>query len=109
MRRKSRSHTGGLLSSITPTVCLYDLTSIVHLVCIYDGRGALGKGEIAEARFIKIQAAHELLIDEDKRWKYDRDHGINPLKASQAWIEWLMKKRRAFDQRGDMAVAAWAE
>ncbi|CAL5333035.1 unnamed protein product [Camellia sinensis] len=29
--------------------------------------------------------------------------------ASQAWMEWLMKKRKAFDQRGDMAVAAWAE
>ena len=29
--------------------------------------------------------------------------------ASQAWMEWLMKKRKAFDQRGDMAIAAWAE
>lgn len=29
--------------------------------------------------------------------------------ASQAWMEWVMKKRKAFDQRGDMAVAAWAE
>lgn len=24
-------------------------------------------------------------------------------------MEWLMKKRKAFDQRGDMAIAAWAE
>ncbi|KAF5956028.1 hypothetical protein HYC85_008884 [Camellia sinensis] len=32
-----------------------------------------------------------------------------PVIASQAWMEWLMKKRKAFDQRGDMAVAAWAE
>lgn len=31
------------------------------------------------------------------------------LKASQAWMEWLIKKRKAFDQRGDMAIAAWAE
>ncbi|OEL34935.1 hypothetical protein BAE44_0004048 [Dichanthelium oligosanthes] len=31
------------------------------------------------------------------------------LMASQAWMEWVMKKRKAFDQRGDMAVAAWAE
>merc|ERR1711915_411705 len=30
-------------------------------------------------------------------------------KASKAWMEWLMKKRKAFDQRGDMAVTAWAE
>jgi hypothetical protein len=29
--------------------------------------------------------------------------------ASQAWMDWLMKKRKAFDQRGDMAIAAWAE
>ena len=29
--------------------------------------------------------------------------------ASQAWMEWIMKKRKAFDQRGDMAIAAWAE
>lgn len=24
-------------------------------------------------------------------------------------MEWLMKKKKAFDQRGDMAIAAWAE
>ena len=24
-------------------------------------------------------------------------------------MEWLIKKRKAFDQRGDMAIAAWAE
>ncbi|MFS7971520.1 hypothetical protein Hanom_Chr09g00833851 [Helianthus anomalus] len=29
--------------------------------------------------------------------------------ASQAWMEWLRKKTNAFDQRGDMAIAAWAE
>ncbi|KAG7973967.1 hypothetical protein I3843_06G022400 [Carya illinoinensis] len=37
------------------------------------------------------------------------DNQVNPMKASQAWMEWLMKKRRAFDQRGDMAIQAWAE
>ncbi|OAY78253.1 Chaperone protein DnaJ [Ananas comosus] len=76
---------------------------------VYNGRGSLEEGETAEARFIKIQAAYELLIDVEKRRQYDRDHRVNPLKASQAWMEWLMKKRKAFDQRGDMAVAAWAE
>ncbi|KAJ0988590.1 hypothetical protein J5N97_006946 [Dioscorea zingiberensis] len=76
---------------------------------VYDGRGTLEEGETAEARFIKIQAAYELLIDEERRQQYDKDHRINPLKASQAWMEWLMKKRKAFDQRGDMAIAAWAE
>ncbi|KAL0439796.1 UNVERIFIED_CONTAM: Chaperone protein DnaJ [Sesamum latifolium] len=76
---------------------------------VYDGRGTLEEGETAEARFIKIQAAYELLIDEEKRRQYDTDNRVNPMKASQAWMEWLMKKRKAFDQRGDMAIAAWAE
>ncbi|GAB4861021.1 hypothetical protein Ancab_036184 [Ancistrocladus abbreviatus] len=76
---------------------------------VYDGRGNLEEGETAEARFIKIQAAYELLIDVQKRRKYDMDNRVNPMKASQAWMEWLMKKRKAFDQRGDMAIAAWAE
>lgn len=76
---------------------------------VYDGKGTLEEGETAEARFIKIQAAYELLMDVEKRRQYDIDNRVNPMKASQAWMEWLMKKRKAFDQRGDMAVAAWAE
>ncbi|KAL7595525.1 hypothetical protein Lser_V15G30924 [Lactuca serriola] len=76
---------------------------------VYDGRGSLEEGETAEARFIKIQAAYELLIDSDQRRKYDMENRVNPMKASQAWMEWLMKKRKAFDQRGDMAIVAWAE
>ncbi|XP_059286097.1 pre-mRNA-splicing factor cwf23 [Lycium ferocissimum] len=76
---------------------------------VYNGRGTLEEGETAEARFIKIQAAYELLIDEEERRKYDSDNRVNPMKASEAWVEWLIKKRKAFDQRGDMAIAAWAE
>ncbi|KAF5199803.1 mRNA export factor [Thalictrum thalictroides] len=76
---------------------------------VYNGRGTLEEGETAESRFIKIQAAYELLIDYEKRKKYDTEHRVNPMKASQAWMEWFMKKRKAFDQRGDMAIAAWAE
>ncbi|XP_022131279.1 dnaJ homolog 1, mitochondrial isoform X2 [Momordica charantia] len=76
---------------------------------VYDGRGTLEEGETAEARFIKIQAAYELLIDDENRRQYDVDNRVNPMKASQAWMEWLIKKRKAFDQRGDMAIAAWAE
>ncbi|KAL5992249.1 hypothetical protein ACLOJK_013165 [Asimina triloba] len=76
---------------------------------VYDGRGTLEVGETAEARFIKIQAAYELLIDEENRRQYDIDHNVNPMKASEAWMEWLLKKRKAFDQRGDMAISAWAE
>ncbi|GMP53089.1 hypothetical protein CsSME_00018666 [Camellia sinensis var. sinensis] len=52
---------------------------------------------------------YELLMDVEKRRQYDIDNRVNPMKASQAWMEWLMKKHKAFDQRGDMAVAAWAE
>ncbi|XP_057775318.1 uncharacterized protein LOC130994286 [Salvia miltiorrhiza] len=76
---------------------------------VYNGRGTLDEDETAETRFIKIQAAYELLIDEEKRRQYDIDNRVNPMKASQAWMEWLLKKRKAFDQRGDMAIAAWAE
>ncbi|XP_047065695.1 uncharacterized J domain-containing protein C4H3.01 [Lolium rigidum] len=76
---------------------------------VYDGKGTLEEGETAEARFIKIQAAYELLIDDERRKAYDKEHYVNPMKASQAWMEWVMKKRKAFDKRGDMAVAAWAE
>ncbi|KAL3514048.1 hypothetical protein ACH5RR_026765 [Cinchona calisaya] len=76
---------------------------------VYDGKGTLEEGETAEARFIKIQAAYELLIDVEKRRQYDKDNRVNPMKASQAWMEWIIKKRKAFDQRGDMAIAAWAE
>ncbi|MBA0848626.1 hypothetical protein Goshw_004819 [Gossypium schwendimanii] len=76
---------------------------------VYDGKRTLEEGETAEARFIKIQAAYELLIDGERRRQYDMDNRVNPMKASQAWMEWLIKKRKAWDQRGDMAVSAWAE
>ncbi|KAH1122928.1 hypothetical protein J1N35_006088 [Gossypium stocksii] len=76
---------------------------------VYDGKVTLEEGETAEARFIKIQAAYELLIDGERRRQYDMDNRVNPMKASQAWMEWLIKKRKAWDQRGDMAVSAWAE
>lgn len=48
---------------------------------VYDGRGTLEEDETAEARFIKIQAAYELLIDEEKRQDYDRSHRVNPMKV----------------------------
>lgn len=76
---------------------------------VFDGSVELGDGETAEARFIKIQAAYELLMDKEQRRQYDYDNRINPLKASKAWMEWIAKKKKAFEQRGDMAVTAWAE
>lgn len=48
---------------------------------VYDGRGSLAKGETAEARFIKIQAAYELLIDSEERRKYDMENRANPMKV----------------------------
>ena len=48
---------------------------------VYDGRGTLEEGETAEARFIKIQAAYELLVDEEKRMQYDKDNRVNPMKV----------------------------
>lgn len=48
---------------------------------VYDGRGTLEEGETAEARFIKIQAAYELLIDEERRRQYDMDNRVNPMKV----------------------------
>lgn len=50
-------------------------------VLVYNGRGTLDEGETAEARFIKIQAAYELLIDEEKRSQYDKDNRVNPMKV----------------------------
>lgn len=76
---------------------------------VYDGSGDLEEGETAETRFIKIQAAYELLMDKEQRMKYDKDNRVNPVKASRAWMEWVMKKKKAFERRGDLAVTAWAD
>lgn len=48
---------------------------------VYDGKGTLEEGETAEGRFIKIQAAYELLMDSDKRRQYDMDNRVNPMKV----------------------------
>lgn len=51
------------------------------LIQVYDGRGTLEEGETAETRFIKIQAAYELLIEKEERRKYDMDNRVNPMKV----------------------------
>uniref|UniRef100_A0A804PGW9 Uncharacterized protein n=1 Tax=Zea mays TaxID=4577 RepID=A0A804PGW9_MAIZE len=38
-------------------------------------------GGTAEACFIKIQATHELLIHDERRRAYDREHHVNPMKV----------------------------
>lgn len=53
---------------------------------MYNGRGTLEEGETAEARFIKIQAAYELLIDEEKRMQYDKDNRVNPMKVRYSLV-----------------------
>jgi hypothetical protein len=57
------------------------LILLSFLFQVYDGRGTLEEGETAESRFIKIQAAYELLIDDEKRRKYDTDNRVNPMKV----------------------------
>ncbi|BBN00242.1 hypothetical protein MPTK1_1g27600 [Marchantia polymorpha subsp. ruderalis] len=77
---------------------------------VYDNsKELLEEGETAESKFIRIQAAYELLMDRDQRRQYDLDHRINPMQASRAWMDWVMKKKKAFEQRGDMAASVWAE
>ncbi|KAL2653936.1 hypothetical protein R1flu_022064 [Riccia fluitans] len=77
---------------------------------VYDeSKDLLEDGETAESKFIRIQAAYELLMDPDQRRQYDLDHRVNPLQASRAWMDWVMKKKKAFEQRGDMAASVWAE
>lgn len=49
---------------------------------VYDGSGTLEEGETAETRFIKIQAAYELLLDKEQRRQYDKENRVNPMKVS---------------------------
>ena len=61
--------------------------SFLFLFQVYDGRGTLEEGETAGARFIKIQAAYELLIDEEKQRQYDMDNRVNPMKVCLVCIK----------------------
>lgn len=64
-------------------VCIWLLTCNWSFILsqVYDGKGTLEEGETAEARFIKIQAAYELLMDKEKRRNYDTDNRVNPMKV----------------------------
>lgn len=46
-----------------------------------ESSGELKEGETPESYFIQIQAAYELLMDQEQRRQYDLDHRINPLKV----------------------------
>eukprot|EP00249_Psilotum_nudum_P013658 c24444_g1_i1 orf=152-772(+) len=48
---------------------------------VYDGGMELEEGETSESRFIKIQAAYELLLNNEQRRQYDNDNRVNPLKV----------------------------
>lgn len=61
--------------------CVSETIQLFFLFQVYDGKGTLEEGETAEARFIKIQAAYELLMDEEKRKQYDKDNRVNPMKV----------------------------
>lgn len=37
------------------------------------------------------------------------NENVGLIQASEAWMEWVLKKKRAFEQRGDMAASVWAE
>lgn len=64
-------------------MCFYSRVFLMFdfIAVVYDGRGSLEEGETAEARFIKIQAAYELLIDSEERRKYDMENRANPMKV----------------------------
>jgi hypothetical protein len=66
----------------------YVIISFYFTLQVYDGRGTLEEGETAEARFIKIQAAYELLIDAERRKKYDTANQVNPMKVIFLFL-WL--------------------
>jgi len=63
----------------------------------------------AENRFIALQSAYELLTDEERRAEYDKEHREHPLAANQAFQAYMARRKKAFDQRGDLAMVGWAE
>lgn len=68
-------------SNIRPGQSCNSVFDSVFLSVVYDGKGTLEEGETAEARFIKIQAAYELLMDSEKKRQYDMDNRVNPMKV----------------------------
>jgi len=63
----------------------------------------------AEERFIRLQAAYELLSDPERKAEYDAQHKLHPLAANQAFQAYIAKRKKAFDQRTDLAAVGWAD
>ncbi|PNY12652.1 chaperone dnaJ-domain containing protein [Trifolium pratense] len=76
------------ISTVMNVNSRYVVISFYFALQVYNGRGTLEEGETAEARFIKIQAAYELLIDTDRRKLYDMDNRVNPMKVILLFL-WL--------------------
>lgn len=68
-------------SNTREAVILLLFHMIMCYFTVYDGNRTLEGGGTAEACFIKIQAAHELLIHDERRRAYDREDHVNPMKV----------------------------
>lgn len=62
-----------------------------------------------EQNFVEIQAAYELLFDEERRAEYDAETRSTPMedlgKRSPSWAAWLARKKKAFSQASEGLAA----
>lgn len=57
------------------------MRDVMVFTVYHNNAGGLKDGESPEAKFIKIQAAYQFLMDKDQRRQYDMDHRINPMQV----------------------------
>ncbi|KAK3280845.1 hypothetical protein CYMTET_11330 [Cymbomonas tetramitiformis] len=63
--------------------------------------------EAVTERFVRIQAAYDLLMDTERRREYDREHRKSPMASNRMWMQYIEKRKKAFNQRGDQAATTW--